>query len=81
MELESLTHLIESMWTHCQPAVSASSMDLDAMFEFLKEERSEMKAASSSKEAALNKINEEFTTLDDLWKEAERVSHIITEWT
>ncbi|XP_035824689.1 myosin-I heavy chain [Aplysia californica] len=73
LELESLTHLIESMWTHCQPAVSASNMDLDAMFDFLKEERTDMKSAEVTKEAALNKINEEFSTLDTLWKEAEKV--------
>ncbi|BFZ12100.1 hypothetical protein BsWGS_15138 [Bradybaena similaris] len=72
LELESLTHLMESMWTHCRPAVSASNMDLDAMFDFLKEERLEMKTTSVSKEAALNKINEEFTNLDNLWKEAEK---------
>ncbi|CAL1545802.1 unnamed protein product [Lymnaea stagnalis] len=73
LELESLTHLIESMWTHCQPDVSASNLDLDAMFDFLKEERNEIKTVNASKEAALNKINEEFSTLDDLWKEAEKV--------
>ncbi|XP_059160288.1 unconventional myosin heavy chain 6-like isoform X2 [Physella acuta] len=72
LELESLTHLIESMWTHCQPEVTASKLDLDAMFGFLKEERNEMKGVNTSKEAALNKINEEFSTLDDLWKEAEK---------
>ena len=66
------------MWTHCQPAVSASNMDLDAMFDFLKEERAEVKAGqamtASTKAAALESINEEFDTLDELWKEAEKVS-------
>ncbi|KAH9515344.1 hypothetical protein Btru_014195 [Bulinus truncatus] len=72
LELESLTHLIESMWTHCQPAVTASNLDLDIMFDFLKEERNELKGMAPSKEAELKKINEEFSSLDHLWKEAEK---------
>ena len=50
-------------------------MDLDAMFDFLKEERSDMKN-SLTKEVALDQINEEFDTLDSLWKEAEQVNNI-----
>ncbi|KAK0050723.1 unconventional myosin-X [Biomphalaria pfeifferi] len=72
LELESLTHLIESMWTHCQPAVTASNLDLDVMFDFLKEERHEIKGVGTAKEAELKKINEEFSSLDHLWKEAEK---------
>lgn len=44
------------------------------MFDFLKEERSEIKTANLSREVAMNKINEEFTVLDNLWKEAEKVN-------
>ena len=61
------------MWDHCKPAVSASNMDLDVMFDFLKEERSEMNL-SQTKETALNQINEEFDSLDSMWKEAEKVN-------
>ena len=46
-------------------------MDLDVMFDFLKEERGEI--AGEAKETALNEINEEFNSLDNMWKEAEKV--------
>ena len=39
LELESLTHLIESMWTNHKPNVAPNSLDLDEMFNFLREER------------------------------------------
>lgn len=65
------------MWTHCQPAVTASNLDLDVMFDFLKEERHEIKGVGAAKEAELKKINEEFSSLDHLWKEAEKVRKLM----
>ncbi|XP_070180656.1 myosin-I heavy chain-like [Littorina saxatilis] len=50
IELESLTHLIESMWTNHKPPVSPNSLDLDEMFNFLREEREEQKAAGHGEE-------------------------------
>ncbi|XP_055956825.1 myosin-I heavy chain isoform X1 [Patella vulgata] len=70
-ELESLTHMIESMWSHYNPPVSPNNMDLDEMFSFLKEEKMEQSQHANEKESALNQINQQFQELDDLWKDAD----------
>ena len=73
IELESLTHLIESMWTNHKPPVSPHSLDLDEMFNFLREEKAELMAAEPEKAEALDAINQQFEQLDKLWTETEKV--------
>nr|KAG5687167.1 hypothetical protein BaRGS_033054 [Batillaria attramentaria] len=73
MELESLTHLIESMWTHHKPPVSPHSLDLDEMFDFLREEKAEQRKAEPEKVEALDAINQQFEQLDELWSRTEKV--------
>ncbi|KAL8585216.1 hypothetical protein ACOMHN_013231 [Nucella lapillus] len=72
MELESLTHLIESMWTNHKPPVSPNSLDLDEMFHFLQEEKAELRALEPEKAQALDVINQQFEQLDKLWTETEK---------
>jgi hypothetical protein len=78
VELESLTQLIESMWTQHKPPVSPHSLDLDEMFNFLREDRVEhgdvvLRHAGTGKEQALDAINQQFEQLDVMWKETEKV--------
>ncbi|XP_060082957.1 myosin-I heavy chain-like [Ylistrum balloti] len=69
-ELDSLTSLIGSMWTHFNPPVSPTNLNLDDMFSFLQEEKSEnSKDTKGSTQQALDKINEEFELLNDLLTE------------
>ncbi|XP_076464756.1 myosin-VIIa-like [Babylonia areolata] len=72
LELESLTHLIESMWTNHKPPVSPNSLDLDEMFNFLQEEKAELRATDPEKAQALDAINRQFEQLDLLWTETEK---------
>ncbi|GAB1607514.1 unconventional myosin-X isoform X1 [Argonauta hians] len=68
-ELQSLAHLIESMWTQHNPPVSPNSLDLDQMFSFLQEEKAVDQFEANDKEEAVNQINEAFEVLNDLWEE------------
>lgn len=67
-ELQSLAHLIESMWTQHNPPVSPNSLDLDQMFSFLQEEKANDQLEANDKEEAVNQINEAFEVLNDLWE-------------
>ncbi|ESO93643.1 hypothetical protein LOTGIDRAFT_119149, partial [Lottia gigantea] len=75
-ELESLTNMIESMWSQYKPPVSPNNMDLDQMFSFLTEQKIELKQQINEKEKALNQINQQFQELDDLWKEADALVRV-----
>ncbi|XP_041351468.1 unconventional myosin-VIIb-like isoform X2 [Gigantopelta aegis] len=81
-ELESLTLLIESMWTHHKPNIAPNNLDLDSMFDFLQVERQEMKNSFSEKvstnvfspnekKAAVEEIRDEFSALDELFTQAQ----------
>lgn len=72
MELESLTNLIESIWTHYKPPGSPSNLDLDTMFNFLRDEKGDL--TDLEKKQALNVINQQFEDLDELWTQTENVS-------
>ncbi|XP_052766932.1 myosin-I heavy chain-like isoform X3 [Mya arenaria] len=64
-ELNSLTQLIESMWTHYEPTVDPHNLNLDEMFSFLQEERSlDNKPGHSNK--TLDDIADELNELNDL---------------
>ena len=65
--------MIESMWTNHKPPVSPHSLDLDEMFNFLREDKAEQKAAEPEKAEALDAINQQFEQLDKLWTETEKV--------
>ncbi|XP_036363570.1 unconventional myosin-X isoform X1 [Octopus sinensis] len=74
-ELQSLAHLIESMWTQHNPPVSPNSLDLDQMFSFLQEEKANDQLETNDKEEAVNQINEAFEVLNDLWEYLQEESH------
>ncbi|XP_052271099.1 unconventional myosin-VIIb-like isoform X2 [Dreissena polymorpha] len=63
-ELNSLTQLIESMWTHYEPTVSPNNLNLDEMFSFLREERANDQ--KSGKNKTLDEITDELNELNDL---------------
>ena len=81
-ELESLTLLIESMWSHHKPTIAPNNLDLDSMFDFLQVEREEMKNSfnekvsanvfsPNEKKAAVDEITEELSALDELFTQAQ----------
>ncbi|KAK3585200.1 hypothetical protein CHS0354_027488 [Potamilus streckersoni] len=66
-ELNSLTNLIESVWTHYEPTISPHNLNLDQIFAFLQEERSnESKGLLMEKKKTLDEITDELNVLNDL---------------
>lgn len=64
-ELNSLTRLIESMWTHYEPTVSPNNLNLDEMFSFLQEEKGlDNRGGGANK--TLDEITDELNELNDL---------------
>jgi len=64
-ELNSLTNLIESMWSHYEPTVSHDNLNLDEMFSFLQEERG-LEASKGHTNKTLDDITDELNELNDL---------------
>ncbi|KAL3874589.1 hypothetical protein ACJMK2_037577 [Sinanodonta woodiana] len=65
-ELNSLTNLIESVWTHYEPAISPHNLNLDQIFAFLQEERSNESKGLTEKKKTLDEITDELNVLNDL---------------
>ena len=68
-ELDSLTNLIESMWTHYEPAVSPNNLNLDQIFSFLQEEKALDAKAGKHSNKTLDEITDELNELNDLLSE------------
>jgi hypothetical protein len=66
-EIESLTNLIQSIWSAGNVPTAPNTLDLDAMFSFLQDDRSNgIVVERSEKQQALEAITDELSALDDL---------------
>ena len=68
-ELDSLTHLIESMWTHYEPTISPNNLNLDQIFSFLHEERVAESKGAKHDNKTLDEITDELNELNTLLSE------------
>ena len=76
-ELDSLTHLIESMWTHYEPTISPNNLNLDQIFSFLHEERvAESKGANHTEPKGAKHDNK---TLDEITDELNELNTLLSE--
>ncbi|XP_045181128.2 myosin-I heavy chain-like isoform X2 [Mercenaria mercenaria] len=64
-ELNSLTHLIESMWTQYEPTVSPNNLNLDEIFSFLQKEQG-ADGRGKQENKTLDEITDELNELNDL---------------
>lgn len=65
-ELNSLTHLIESMWTQYEPTVSPNNLNLDEIFSFLQKEQNAELRGGRQENKTLDEITDELNELNDL---------------
>ncbi|KAL4238112.1 hypothetical protein ACF0H5_002824 [Mactra antiquata] len=65
-ELNSLTQLIETMWTQYEPTVSPNNLNLDEIFSFLQKEQGADAKGNRQSNKTLDEITDELNELNDL---------------
>ena len=68
-ELDSLTQLIESVWTQYEPTISPNNLNLDEIFSFLQGERGLESKGGKNENKTLDEITDELNELNTLLSE------------